>query len=188
MVNAVSTSYKDNECSGSVKIGAPVPHCYQVELYHAIRKVIMIHFFLFICKWLPSKLWILSPEANAPSQTKKFKPDSCDIIIGAWENQSVTKRYAIELVAHARDSPSDRPGTVEEHFARAESSYSKIKGVTEVWVINFCTRPCDKDAYVWPSKESRLRVMHIYHSLNWKKATVVVDSNKEEPTVVNFPP
>ena len=41
MVNAASTSYKKNECSGNVKIGDEVPNekCYAVELYTSIQKV-----------------------------------------------------------------------------------------------------------------------------------------------------
>jgi hypothetical protein len=115
---------------------------------------------------------MISPEVNVKNMW-------CDIVIAACENQSITDRYAIELVAHARDGPVTKAGTVLEHFDGAANSYSQLKGVKEVWVINFCTRPfADKDTYVWPSKNSGVRAMHICHTLNWTKATVVVDSDK----------
>ena len=128
---------------------------------------------------------MISPDANSP--TEKNKDDWCDIIIVAIENRKLTKRFAIELVAHARDGPANRRGTVEEHNSRAEKSYMKMNGVEQVWVVNFCTRPfMDKNTYVWPNEKSGVKAIHICHDLNWTTATVVVDTNKKQPITVQL--
>jgi len=113
-------------------------------------------------KWLASLGIEVFVEVNSG---KKF----CDIIL---EFQNT--RCALELVAHARNGPDNRPGTVQEHFDRCLNEYKNILGVNEVWVINFTVT--QKVNLIWPSDKS-INVIHVQHDLNWTRATLFQSEN-----------
>jgi len=123
------------------------------DIYH-------LEFALLIRDWFYGVGWMLDTEFITNSKK------SADLVITSPSKQ----RYVLELVAHERDGPATRSGSVEEHFVRVENCYSKIQGVVELWVINFTTRK-PSNGYVWPSSKS-VNAIHVYHTLDWKKASV----------------
>jgi len=166
MLRASKYSYKKNETShADVSNGASVPE----EIVYHLELVILMK------QWLLGFGWLIDFEFNE-DLTSKF----ADI---ALTSPTTKDRYVLELVAHARDGPVTRNGTVLDHLDRVENFYSKIKGlnstvyllnifldVKELWVINFTTRQ-PTYGYAW-SNSKKVTIIHIYHDLEWNKATV----------------
>lgn len=114
MREAPQISNKRNETSrADVKVGDMVPHedTYTFELSQ------------LLISSLPST-WKVTGEMNGPDRTK------VDFVISNDEG----KRVVMEVVAHERDDPVSRPGSVLGHIARCASAYSQITGVVQSWV------------------------------------------------------
>lgn len=124
MKRAALFSFKKNETSSAdLKEGAAVP---EENVYH-------LQIVYLLKGWLAGSGWIIDSEFNVNSK-------SADIVITSLQNE----RYVLELVAHARDSPATRKGSVQEHFERAEKFYSKIDGRNFGFSMFICFR-CERD-------------------------------------------
>jgi hypothetical protein len=152
MRNAIKFNHKRNETANadsSLEDLVPQEEVYKTQL------------FLLLHSSLPNGF---SPivELAAPSARR------ADIAVESLAGD----RVVVELVAHARDGPATRQGTVEEHIKRCEEKYYNIDNVKEVWLINFTTRQPDK-GYVWPTS-NRVSVIYVWHNLEWTSAVITV--------------
>lgn len=166
---AQTWAYKKNETAGAdvAKEGyVPQEEAYKTQL------------FILLQACLPN-LHVVIPELSAPHAR------NADLGVDNPEGD----RVVIELVAHARDGPVDRAGSVLEHIARCEEQYFKIPRVKQVWLINFTTKRPEK-GYVWNAPEGRVKVIHVWHDLDWTSAliTEAPNSKPEQVALVYSPP
>jgi len=89
----------------------------------------------------------------------------------------------IEICCHTTDKD------VQEHFERTEETYMKLLQCHEGYVINFTTQSYVPGRYVWPSPQSEVKVIHVYHNLEWSDASMtVLKDGKEVSTSISLTP
>jgi len=115
MKNARMTSCKKNDTyKAELAAGELVPseNVYHIEILGILKR------------WFQGIGWVVSSEFS-------IKNKSADLVLTDREGE----RYVLELVAHARDGPPNRPGSVQEHFVRVRNNYSNIEGVFAIFFL-----------------------------------------------------
>lgn len=105
---------KRNETSGADVKEGMVPH----------ENTYVFEILQLLVSSLPNGFKI-DPGLKAPNSSRT------DIVVTSPQSE----RVVLEMVAHERDGPATRKGSVLEHIERCENTHSKIKDVKELWVI-----------------------------------------------------
>jgi hypothetical protein len=110
---AVLGANKKNETAGADAKEGMVPH-ENTYLFELLRLLVPS---------LPDGFSV-DPGLNAPNSSRT------DVVVTSPQS----KRVVLEIVAHERDGPVTRKGSVLEHIQQCENTYSKIKDVEQLWV------------------------------------------------------